>query len=431
MLVSGWGRYPKINANVFNPSSVEECKELISKYKIIPRGMGRSYGDSANYKNIIQTTYFDHYIDFDFVNGYLTCEAGTKIIDILDIIVKKGWFLPVTPGSSQITIGGAIASDVHGKNHHLSGTFSKYVKEISLLTGLGDILEISENKNKLIFHATCGGMGLTGLILKAKIKLLKIKSNYIIQKTIKTTCLEEVCEKFEEYSNHEYSVAWLDCLSKGKFLGKSVLMLGKHADDQFNEKSKKISLNIPVNAPSQILNKFTIKSFNKIYYAMAKHNEIKHVDLQSYFYPLDSIQNWNRLYGQNGFVQYQFVIPKSNGIKNLKKILLDISENTNGSFLAVLKKFGNINRNLLTFPTLGYTLSLDFKISKNIFIFLKNLDENIADYGGRIYLSKDALMNEDIFKKTYPRWIEFEELRHKIGASGKFSSTQSERLGLS
>jgi decaprenylphospho-beta-D-ribofuranose 2-oxidase len=430
MQIHGWGNYPIIEAEVFKPLSLLECGEIIKASSLIPRGMGRSYGDSANAPHILQTTYLDHYIDFDARAGTLTCEAGVTLREILSLIVPKGWFLPVTPGTSLVTIGGAIASDVHGKNHHIAGTLTQHVSSLKMLLGTGEIVTTSPTVKSDLFHATCGGMGLTGVILSATIQLKPIRSSNIKQTTIKADCLEAVYEQFEAHQQSTYSVAWIDCLATGRRLGRSILMLGEHAEDGELDVSMSKAMTIPAFMPSQLLNQSTVKAFNSLCYAKASGQSTTTIPFQPYFYPLDKLNDWNKLYGRNGFVQYQFVLPKAAGIEGMRKILTKISDSGTGSFLAVLKMFGTQNQNLLSFPIEGYTLALDFKMNTHTVSLIKELDTMVAEMGGRIYLSKDALMTEQTFKVSYPRWQEFEKLREKYGAIGNFASSQSKRLGL-
>jgi decaprenylphospho-beta-D-ribofuranose 2-oxidase len=432
MKIYGWGRYPTIDAQVLLPQTQSVCVDLLEGNQIVlPRGMGRSYGDSANSSTVIQSDYLDHFIEFNELTGVLTCEAGVSIREILQLIVPKGWFVPVTPGSSFVSIGGAIASDVHGKNHHLSGTFSEHLLSFDLMLGAGEIVSVTKDSHPDLFRATCGGMGLTGMILTASIQLKSIKSSQLRQTTIKASCLEAVCEQFEANHASTYSVAWIDCLASGKQLGRSLLMLGEHILDGTLELEREKSLNMPIDMPSSILNHYSIKAFNSLYYhRIFSKTKTELVSFESYFYPLDAISHWNRLYGKAGFVQYQFVLPKTVGVKAMKKILEVIVSSGKGSFLAVLKAFGTANQNFLSFPIEGYTLALDFKMSEETVKLIKLLDSMVVEAGGRIYLTKDALMTEISFKKTYPQWERFEEVRAKYGAIGKFASSQSKRLGL-
>ena len=295
--ISGWGGYPKTNSEVISPRNIDEYKINLKK-TFIARGRGRSYGDSANYKTVLQTSFLDKIIHFDKINGLITCEAGITIKKILENIVPTGWFIPVSPGTSFATLGGSIASDVHGKNHHRSGSFGEHVKDIKIMLGNGNIENISTENNSDLFYATCGGMGLTGVILSATIKLISIKSSQIIQTELKSKSLEDTCSIFEENDKAQYSVAWLDCFAKEKSIGKGIITLGEHSEKgnlNFNIKRK---VNISKNFPSFVLNKYSISIFNKLYYAYHKNNRKRLVHLFDYFYPLDKINNWNRLYGK-------------------------------------------------------------------------------------------------------------------------------------
>ena len=429
--ISGWGNYPQQQAQLLTPTSLTLLSSIVKKEKTsIARGMGRSYGDSANATKVIQTLLCDHFIEFDEVSGMLTAESGISLREILRVIVPKGWFLPVTPGTSYVTLGGSVASDVHGKNHHISGTFGQHVKSLRMVLGTGDVIKVSPQENADLFYATCGGMGLTGVIIDVTIQLLPIRSSYIDQKIIKTDCIEAACDAFENNLSATYSVAWIDCLSKGKSLGRSVLMLGEHADQGEMEIDFKQSVSVPFATPSALLNRLTMKAFNIAYWHKFKDNQSQAILLMPYFYPLDVVGDWNKLYGKAGFLQFQCVVPKYDGVPNMRKLLSEISKSGEGSFLAVLKQFGKANKNLLSFPTEGYTLSLDFKLNSSTMQTLRMLEEMVVDMGGRLYLTKDAVMQEKTFKTTYPSWEEFESVRKKYGAIGKFSSSQSKRLGL-
>jgi decaprenylphospho-beta-D-ribofuranose 2-oxidase len=430
-IISGWGNYPQQESQLLTPSSRASLHAAVKlEGNLIARGMGRSYGDSANASRVLRMSYCDHFLEFDEKTGELTAEAGITLREILKLIVPKGWFLPVTPGTSYVTLGGAIASDVHGKNHHSAGTFGQHVKSVNMMLGTGEVVIASNDTNTDLFHATCGGMGLIGVILSATIQLIPIRSSFIKQKTIKADCIEAACESFEDNSNSTYSVAWIDCLAKGKSLGRSILMLGEHAEQGGLEIDLKEPVSVPVYTPSALLNRVTMKTFNGAYWHKAKDERSQIVPLIPYFYPLDAIGNWNKLYGKAGFLQFQCVIPKVDGIANMRKLLTEITESGEGSFLAVLKQFGKANDNLLSFPTEGYTLALDFKLTSSAITTLRRLEEIVVGMGGRLYLTKDAVMQEDTFKATYPNWEKFESVREKYGAIGKFSSSQSKRLGL-
>ncbi len=261
--ISGWGNYPTQDAQVLTPLSQSAYQtQLAEQPSVIARGMGRSYGDSANAPVVLQTTYSDHFIAFDKDTGLLAVEAGVLLRDVLKVTVKQGWFLPVTPGTSFVTIGGAIASDVHGKNHHVAGTCGQHVLSITMLLGTGEVVTASPTERPDLFHATCGGMGLTGVILTATIQLIPIQSAFITQKTIKAGCIQAACEAFEVNSSATYSVAWIDCLATGKNLGRSVLMVGEHADSGGLDLTIKAPITVPIHTPAALLNSMTMRAFN-------------------------------------------------------------------------------------------------------------------------------------------------------------------------
>ena len=432
MRINGWGRYPTIEANLLQPATLSAARDnLTGPASLIPRGMGRSYGDSALAEQIIGTRQLRYLRSFDENSGQLDCDAGISLGELLDVFVPRGWFIPVTPGTKLVSIGGAIASDVHGKNHHLHGCFSECVDSIELLLADGSPIRCSRSEHPELFHATCGGMGLTGLIVGARLRLRRIESAHIEQTTYKAANLEEVVALFDTHSTATYSVAWIDCLASGKALGRSLLMLGEHARDGELSLAPKPTLSIPLDMPSILLNRYSVQAFNELYYQRIRQAESQQrVGYESFFYPLDGIRQWNRLYGKQGFLQYQFVIPKAAGLEGMRAILQRIATSRRGSFLAVLKAFGTANDNLLSFPAEGYTLALDFKYEAGLLELLSELDAMVLAYGGRLYLSKDARMSEATFKHSYPNWAQFQETRARYGALHKFASLQSRRLGL-
>jgi len=430
--VNGWGKYPVIDADIHNPYNYYDCETIVLNNSIIPRGLGRSYGDSSLSKVILNTSQLNKILFFDPINGLLCCQSGVSFDNILNLIVKAGWFMPVTPGTSKITLGGAIASDVHGKNHHLAGSFSDYIISFEIMLGSGEIVIVTPTNMPDLFKATCGGMGLTGLVLSATIKLIPVKSTFISQKILRANNIDQICEYFEINSLKTYTVAWIDCLARGGGLGRSLMFIGEHAEEGGFLSHTAKNFNLPFNMPSWFLSAKSIKTFNNLYYHNILHNinDCKLISYRSFFYPLDRINNWNNLYGNNGFIQYQFVLPKLVGLKGLRMILDVISKNGSGSFLAVLKAFGKGNKNYLSFPIEGYSLALDFKLETGIMKLINDLNSVIIELGGKIYLTKDAIMSEKMFKLTYKQWYIFEEIRAKYGAVGKFKSNQSIRLGL-
>ena len=327
MKYTAWGMYPKIECNRFTLRQEANLEEIISNHNpLIPFGNGRSYGDSALSENIIDIAQRNYFIEFDENSGLLHVQAGVLLSEILEYFVPRGWFLKVTPGTKLITVGGAIASDVHGKNHHVEGCFSNCVKEFNIMLANEKSVLCSKEATPELFKATCGGQGLTGVILDAKIFLKKINSQYIDQTTIKTKNLKETFEAFEEHNDKPYSVAWIDCLAKGKDIGKCLLMVGDFKDDDNLNYQLKKQKTIPFNFPSFALNHWSVKLFNWLYYNKVNKRISKQtVDIDTFFYPLDAIGHWNRIYGKNGFTQYQFILPKEASYEGLHEILSTIA----------------------------------------------------------------------------------------------------------
>jgi decaprenylphospho-beta-D-ribofuranose 2-oxidase len=440
MKLSGWGLYPQIETQVIQPRSLDELiKEVKSTNSFIPRGQGRAYGDSAlNDKCVLSTVRLNRMIAFDDMTGVLTCESGVTIDDVLSVFVPRGWFIAVTPGTRFISLGGAIASDVHGKNHHKVGSFSSCVRRFDLLLSSGDIVKCSRDENADLFEATFGGMGLTGVVTRVELMLDQVESAYVRQRTIKASNLTEVMRAFEETKDWTYSVAWIDCLATGDSLGRSVLTLGEHASAAESVglakgaplvSAKKPKLSVPFSFPSFALNTLTVRVFNELYYRKAKAGDSV-VPYEGFFYPLDRILNWNRIYGKRGFTQYQCVIPLEHSEQGLQELLHAISNSGLGSFLAVLKLFGK-QEGLLSFPAEGYTLALDFPVSAPSLALLSRLDTIVKKYMGRLYLTKDVRMPAEFFDDTYTGSVEhFRQLRTQFDPEQKINSLQSKRLDL-
>lgn len=434
--ISNWGRFPVVTGDLYCISDTDQLGKLVRDCEsLIARGKGRCYGDSSLNARMLSMPSYDKITAFDEKTGELTCQAGTTLEEILDIFVPRSWFLPVTPGTKFITVGGAIAADVHGKNHHLQGSFCQHISSMEIMLANGEVTRCSPNENKQLFETTCGGMGLTGVILSATFKLRPIASAYIREETILARNLDEIMALFDESGEWTYSVAWIDCLAKGMDLGRSVMMRGEHASvgelgsrqaaNPFAIK-KGLSLKVPFDLPSCTLNNLSVSLFNFLIYHKYK-NATFISDYDSFFYPLDSISHWNRIYGRKGFTQYQCVLPKSVSYKGMQKILTRIGESGMGSFLAVLKLFGTQD-NFISFPMEGYTLALDFPVNKRLFPLLDELDEIVLSLGGRLYLAKDARMAASMFKNSYPNAKAFIQRIAEYDSKNKFRSLQSDRL---
>ena len=423
--VTNWGNYPVVKKEIKAEESYDKIRYFLKNHnEVIARGNGRCYGDASLGEAIFSTKRLNKFISFDRINGVLECEAGVLLSEILEVAVPQGYFLMVTPGTKLITIGGAIASDVHGKGIHC---FSECLIEFSIMIENGEILKCSREENSDKFWATIGGMGLTGIILSAKIKLKEIETAYIKQESIKAENLDEIFELFEECKNWTYNVAWIDCLAKGKSIGRSVLQRGEFATkEELPEKlkqkplqlKKKIIPTIPFYFPNFVLNNLTVKIFNFLIYNKQRSKVVKNVvEYESFFYPLDVINDWNKIYGKSGFIQYQMVIPVEKGKEGMKKILETISKSGNGSFLAVLKYIGKNNPLAYnSFPFEGYTLALDFKVNRQLIQLVSNLDKIVEEYGGRIYRTKDSMS-----KPSLTNYLKNTE-------SSKFVSLQSKRI---
>ena len=439
MKLSGWGRYPLIEAKLKSPKSIKELIELISKGNAIGRGNGRSYGDSSiSEQNTICMKNFNRILEFNNKNGLTVVESGVLLSEIITTFLNRGWFPKVTPGSKYVTIGGMVACDVHGKNHHKDGSFGNYIEWLDIITSDGEIVRCSRETNSEVFNWTIGGMGLTGIILRIAFYLHPVTTSWIKQKTIPAKNIDHAIEIFEENLDSTYSVAWIDCLSKGNKLGRSLVMLGEHAnisDLNYDMKrdpliiKSKTKILIPFNFPSFFLNSLTVKIFNSIYYALGKKKKnYKLVDYDTYFYPLDYLLDWNKIYGSKGLAQFQCVLPLKNAKLGIREMLDALSFSKSNSFLTVLKRFGK-QESCLSFPMEGYTLALDFPITKKNIDLMKKLDEITLKYKGRFYLAKDSRMNRDTFKKSDIRFEEYKKFRSsKMKKS--FSSVQSKRLEL-
>lgn len=441
MKVMNWGLYPVVDADVRTFQSPAEVMALAQPWKeFIPRGLGRSYGDSSLAPHILSSLSHNRFLEFDEATGLISCQAGVSFAEILEVIVPKGWFLPVTPGTKFITLGGAIGSDIHGKNHHSEGSFSRHLISFHLLIASGEVLECSKTQNADVFWATCGGMGLTGIVLDATFQLKRIETAYIKEDSIKVKNLDQAIEVFDRSLHYTYSVSWVDCLAKGNHLGKGIVLNGEHAklcdlkkESQRNQPlilPKKGKIAVPFSLPGFVMNRASIKAFNIGFYAKAPSGEHSHIiDYDTYFYPLDGIHHWNRVYGKRGFVQYQFVMPPTPNQEALRKIMHQVARYGLPSFLTVLKWFGE-QEGMLSFPMKGYTVAMDFPITTTLFEKLNTLDRIVEDHGGRIYLTKDARMSAETFRKTYPRFEEWLQIKRRLDPQGIFQSLQSKRLGI-
>jgi decaprenylphospho-beta-D-ribofuranose 2-oxidase len=440
--ISGWGRHPVQTCHIFRPEKRSEVSAALAsglQSSYIPRGLGRSYGDAALNENggVIWQTMLNRFLAFDTATGVLECESGVSLAEIIECFLPRGWFLPVTPGTKFVTVGGAIASDIHGKNHHKDGSFSNFVLELRLLTAEGDVLTCSPAESPEIFWATVGGMGLTGVILSARLRLRRVESAYVFVDFHRETNLESVLTTMDASDErYDYSVAWIDGLATGKNLGRSVLMQGNHATAAELPKSVAQPLaarsatqhSLLFDFPSAALNTLTIRAFNAVYYGVHRTAPQQLVSFEKYFYPLDAIHQWNRMYGKRGFVQYQIALPQESGRQGLNTILDRLARSGRASFLAVLKRFGDAGPGLLSFPMRGYTLALDIPAARDLAPFLRELDRMTLDHGGRIYLAKDSMLAAQDFAVMYPKLDSFRAIQRKLDPGRVLSSSLARRL---
>ncbi|MGH9317107.1 MAG: FAD-binding oxidoreductase [Thermoanaerobaculia bacterium] len=442
--LSGWGRFPVQTCRVFRPEKRSSLPAILAsgaEPSYIARGLGRSYGDAALNAagGVICFERLNRLIAFDSTTGILECEAGVTLAEILDIFLPRGHMLPVTPGTKFVTLGGAIANDVHGKNHHRVGTIGNFLLDLRLLTTQGDVITCSPERHPDVFWATVGGAGLTGFLLSARIRLQPVETAYVRVDTQKVPHFEEAIAVMTESDHlYDYSVAWIDCLARGKALGRSLLMRGNPArkadlDVRLQDPLRRrlpSERSLALDFPSGFLNRFSVGAFNAAFYRMHRNRSGHIVPIESFFYPLDSIRGWNRMYGRRGFVQYQLVFPLETSRTGLGEVLERVSGSGRGSFLGVLKRFGDANAGLLSFPFPGYTLALDLPVSDGLVPFLKSLDTLVLRHGGRLYLAKDAVTTPESFAAMYPRLEEFRAIKARLDPKNRLSSSLARRLGI-
>lgn len=439
--IAGWGMHPVVRGELSRPRSEDELRaELGRDGAVIARGNGRSYGDSSfNAAGATSMLRLNRLIELDRETGLLTCEAGTLLGDVIDAVLPVGFFPPVTPGTKYVTIGGMIASNVHGKNAVRDGAFGDHVAWFDLMRADGEIVRCSAQENEALFRDTIGGMGLTGIILRAAFTLKRVESGWVKQTRTAHANLYSVMDAFEASEEATYRVAWIDVLARGKSLGRSILDIGEHATlDDLDAQQRAAPYDIrirgkksvPFAPPISPLNGLTVRAFNAYHYRAGRGSVGESViDWDTYFYPLDALLHWNRIYGRAGFAQYQCVLPRENSEAGLTALLETISGSGRGSFLAVLKRLGP-TCGTMSFPMDGYTLALDFPWSKPTAKLLDRLDEITLAHKGRVYLTKDSRLKAPVLRQMQPTADDFRAMRELDGSAGRFSSLQSERLGL-
>jgi FAD/FMN-containing dehydrogenase len=412
--IFSWGRYPKTaHQHVHKPAWNDQVPEILKAAapgSLLPYGLGRSYGDSClnGGRQLIDCRRLDRILGFDESTGTVRCESGVSLSDILDVFLPKGWFLPVTPGTRFVTVGGAIANDVHGKNHHCAGTFGAHVRQIGLHRSNDGLVICSSEENPEMLRATIGGLGLTGVIAWADIQLKRVRGPWIDADSSPFHSLKSFLDLSREGDGRfEYTVAWLDCFAGRNARG--IFFRGNHSAASGKIIRSKSGPKVPFALPGWLLNRYTLKAFNTAYYrAHAARKGASVVPCDSFFYPLDSVRQWNLLYGKNGFLQYQCVIPESN-VEAFEELLDLIAYSGMGSCLGVLKQFGSAPpAGMLSFARPGLTLALDFAMrGERTLQLLRSLDRIVLDSGGALYPAKDARMSPALFEASFPQWRGF------------------------
>ena len=441
----GWGRTaPTIAAltPVHDDDDVRAAVLAASGRGVVARGLARSYGDAAQNAGgtVLDMTGAARVLHADLATGLIDVEAGISLDELMNRFVPQGFFVPVTPGTRLGTVGGAIAADIHGKNHHVAGSFGSHVRWIDLLTADGQVRRISPESDADLFWATVGGMGLTGVILRAQVQMKAIESSRCLVDTDRTENLDALMTLLAETDHlYEYSVAWIDTLAKGKRMGRSVVTRGRFAKlDELPAKRRtdplkyhgSVKASVPDVFPPGLLNLATVAAFNEVWYRKAP--KLKRDQLQSiptFFHPLDAVGGWNRIYGPRGFVQYQVTVPFGQE-EAMREVLDRLSSFGTASFLAVLKRFGPGNPGMLSYPSPGWTLALDIPVMKGLAGLLDSLDEVVVAAGGRTYLAKDSRVRPETFEKMYDRLDDFRAVRKQVDPDGVFTSDLARRLAL-
>ena len=408
----------------------------------IARGLGRSYGDAAllSHGVVLDQTGLNRLLDFEEASGVLHCEAGVSLGEIIDLFRPRGWTLPTTPGTRFVTVGGAIAADVHGKNHHVDGTFGRWVRGFSLLLATGEVLTCSPEENREAFWATVGGMGLTGVIVTASVQLRRTETAYLDVSLTRTADLDATLEDLAAGdAGHRYSVAWIDCLSRGRRLGRSVVMLGNDAERDGLPPSirgnplrprGRLSLSVPFSPPINLIRPFSARVFNAGYYASHPTGRSL-ADHEAFFYPLDNVAHWNRLYGRRGFIQYQALFPAATAEPGVRTLIERVRTWGALASLGVLKRTGPAGMGFLSFPYEGYTLALDIpNPGRRLPELARSLEEVVLRHAGRVYLAKDSTTSAEAFAAMYPQLDRFRTIKHRLDPERRFTSAQAERLGI-
>ena len=441
--LEGWGRYSRVESDVLRSESRRDLIAAVisnGNHPVLARGLGRAYGDAALLSGGVTLLMerLDRILEFDPETGWLKCEAGFSLDDLVRIFLPRGFFPPVVPGTRFVTLGGALASDVHGKNHHISGSWASHVRNVELLKSTGEIVFCDAENNSELFWATAGGQGLTGIILSMEVRLLPVESDAMDVTSTRVRDLEEFLGASAAHQEWPYSVGWIDGLARGKSMGRGNFIAGKHAPAGSSGKAGILS-KLPRGLVSGkflesnlLLNGLSARMFNAAYYRKQFTKRSRGTtSVYPFFFPLDAVDRWNRMYGKRGFFQYQFVVPPDPQHLALKQLLKTISESGTLPFLGVIKEFGTESHSGLSFPRPGVTVALDFaNTGQNTLDLFTRLDDMVADAGGRVYLSKDARLGVEDFRRMYPEWEEWKRVRDEADPLNMFQSELGRRLGL-
>lgn len=444
--LAGWGRYPVVKACCARPERRSELIDALADRdgeSVVAHGLGRSYGDAALLEDgrVVLTRRLNRMLEFDPDTGLLRCESGVSIGELIDIFSDRGWFPPVVPGTQFVTVGGAVGCNIHGKNHAHAGCFGDHVRSIELLLADGRIINCSPDHEPELFDATIGGMGLTGFILSVEVQLYPVQSRAIEMESIRFDNLDEFFAISAESADYHHTVSWIDCVRSGGHMGRGIFMRGRHApasgdeaiEPSFLDRIAGVAQSVVDGRAfqsNQLLNRATIQLFNEAYFRKHPAGEYHTtVGYEPFFFPLDAVKNWNYIYGERGFLQYQVVVQHREVMREIIKV---ISDSGMASFLAVIKEFGDIDHGGLSFPRAGTTLALDFpNYGPDLFEILERLDEIVVADGGRIYLGKDARLSRENFRRMYPSWQDWKAVRDKWDPEHVFQSDLGRRLGLS
>ncbi len=443
--LTGWGRYPVIDAECARPGDRDELIAILNSEEqrpkaVLAHGLGRSYGDAALLSDgqVVLTRKLDRMLNFNELEGTLTCESGVSLQEIIHTFLPRGFFPPVLPGTQFVTVGGAIGCNIHGKNHHIDGCFGDHVTEMDVLLASGDVVTCSASEHADLFWATIGGMGLTGIILSATIRLTPVQSDALDIETIRCENLDDFFQTSDDSGNFTHVVSWIDTVASKKNLGRSVFMRGRHATDASNVDRSSVdrlatAIGKLANGKSfnsnLLLNRFTVRAFNEAYFRKEKKGMVKStVHYKPFFFPLDAVANWNYIYGPRGFLQYQLVVPERAAVREALELVASSKE---ASFLSVLKEFGDRDHGGLSFPRSGFTLAMDFpNTGKPLLTLFEKLDALVLEAGGRIYLGKDARLPSKLVAQMYPELDRWREVQKTYDPQGLFMSDLGKRLGL-